>query len=249
MDPNLKEVKLNANGNIAPVADNAIAKIMYYLKCVSTVINRGDDTLTEYQNYNELTGEELASVYEVAKIVDPSIFLNAGVFIVNPNLITNTLDNQFFDVAQFGTNASPVVMVGGSVAKVLKIMVCRENWLSTYYYTPMKILNNSIGATNDRSYSHQIIKTQTSFFEERPDIVVGKDEFRDHPIKMTCPKCKVMITSQTETKFNFGALAGYIFLGCIFYCIQIRCKKNICCMDKVHKCPKCGMTLGSYSSC
>ena len=61
----------------------AIAKLMIYLVCVATVIDYHDRTLTDYQNYNELSGEELVAVYQVAKLLNPSLYINHGIFIVS----------------------------------------------------------------------------------------------------------------------------------------------------------------------
>ena len=76
----MKNVKVRAFGTETTVPNNAIALLMYYLDCVSTVIEYKDSRLTDYQNYDELSGEELVTVYELAKLFHPSIFINAGNF-------------------------------------------------------------------------------------------------------------------------------------------------------------------------
>ena len=64
----LKNVKIRAFGNTTTIPNNAIAKMMYYLHCVSVVIDYHDRTLTDYQNYDELTGEQLLAIYLLVKL-------------------------------------------------------------------------------------------------------------------------------------------------------------------------------------
>ena len=79
----MKNIKIKAFGTTTTVPNNAIAKLMYYLDCVAAVVDYKDRTLTDYQNYNELSGEQLVAVYHIAKLLNPSIFINAGIFIVD----------------------------------------------------------------------------------------------------------------------------------------------------------------------
>ena len=93
----MKNVKVRAFGTLTTVPNNAIAKLMYYLDCVATVIDYHDRTLTDYANYNELSGEELVTVYQVAKLLNPSLFINAGIFTINQDLLFDT-NNQFYEM-------------------------------------------------------------------------------------------------------------------------------------------------------
>ena len=90
----MKNIKVKAFGTTTTVPNNSIALLMYYLNCVATVIDVDDRRLTDYQNFDELSGEELVTVYALAKVFHPSIFINAGIFIVDPKLLFDT-SNQF----------------------------------------------------------------------------------------------------------------------------------------------------------
>ena len=70
---------------------------MYYLNCITAVIDYQDSTLTDFRNYTELSGEELVAVYALAKLFHPSIFINAGIFIVDQKLLFNH-SNQFYEI-------------------------------------------------------------------------------------------------------------------------------------------------------
>ena len=93
----MKNVKVRAFGTKVTVPNNAMASLMYYLDCVSTVIDYKDRSLTDFQNYDELTGEELVAVYALAKIFHPSIFINAGIFIIDQKLLFDSA-NQFYEI-------------------------------------------------------------------------------------------------------------------------------------------------------
>ena len=83
----MKNVKVRAFGTTTTVPDNAIAKLMYYLHCVSVVIDYHDRTLTDYQNYDELTSEELLAIYLLAKkIITLRIKENKFIEIKNYNI-------------------------------------------------------------------------------------------------------------------------------------------------------------------
>ena len=75
-----------------------MAKLMYYLLCVTSVIDIIDPVLTNYQNYDELTGEQLVEVYNKAKEYSPDIFLSHKIFIINQDLLNNSWDNEFYEI-------------------------------------------------------------------------------------------------------------------------------------------------------
>lgn len=243
----MKNIKVRAFGTLTNVPNNAIAKLMYYLHCVATVIDYNDPTLTDYQNYNELSGEELLAVYNIAKLLNPSIFCNAGIFIVNPNLLFD-LDNQFYEIYDetIGFHVNKEIMIGGKLVKVLKVMACNHIWLSNNYYMPIKEIDRLVIDIKN-SYQSQTINTDNSFGEKQ--VIITRTEFRSYPITMTCPFCRSLITTKTESKLNFVACCCCLFFTLLYCCVQLCSNRNVCCCDIIHKCPKCGSILGHYNSC
>ena len=70
------------------VLENDLARLMYYLDCVLVVIQyEKNNKLTDYKNYYYLTSEEEIAVYHLAALFTPKIFIDAGVFILNPDLV------------------------------------------------------------------------------------------------------------------------------------------------------------------
>ena len=141
----MKNITVRAFGTSTTVPNNAIAKLMYYLDCVAAVIDYEDRTLTDYQNYNELSGEQLVEVYWIAKLLNPSIFINAGIFIVDQKLLFDKT-NQFYEITDetIGAHVNSEIMIGGKVVKVLKLMACNDTWLSNNYYKPINEIDRLV---------------------------------------------------------------------------------------------------------
>ena len=251
----MKNIKVRAFGTTTTVPDNAIAKLMYYLHCVSVVIDYHDRTLTDYQNYDELTSEELLAIYVLAKLFDPSIFIEKSVFIVDEKLLIDS-NNQFYEVTDetVGFHASREIVIGGKTVKVLKLMACNNTWLSKNYYMPMKLIDDLINQIkteeeNKKNYNYQsqVLTTQTTIIEKPP--IVIEVEFKNSPVSTACPFCKRFITTKTQSKLNCAACCCCLMFGLFYFCFQVCNGKNGCCCDVDHICPMCGKIVGHYSAC
>ena len=244
----MKNIKVRAFGTTTTVPNHAIARLMYYLDCVATVIDVDDRRLTDYQNYNELSGKELAAVYALAKIFHPSIFINAGIFILDQKLLFNH-SNQFYEITDetIGFHANREIVIGGKVRKVLKLMACNNAWLSKNYFMPIQEIDDIVRKIEDEENSRrQILTTQTSIIEKPVYIT---EDFKSSPVSITCPFCGKAITTRTKAKFNFVACCCFLFFGVLYCCVQIFGDKNPCCCDITHICPNCGKIVGHYDSC
>ena len=148
----MKNTTVRMFGNNASVPNNAIAKSMYYLNCVAAVIQYEDSALTDFQNYHELSGEELVIVYNLAKLLNPSLFLQYGIFILNPNLVFDAY-NQFYEITDetIGVHVNQEISIGGRLVKVLKLMACNRNWLSSFYFQPIAEIESFIRRYKNRT--------------------------------------------------------------------------------------------------
>ena len=208
----MKNIRIKDSDKFTTIPDNAIAKLMYYLHCVSSVIGIIDHVLTDYQNYDELTSEQLVEVYNKSTEYSPDKFLSHKIFIINQDLPNNSLENEFYEITDetIGHHADKEITIGGRDVKVNKIMVCNNNWLSVYYYSPISVLDkivNDIKSRENRNYQSQIVNTESSFPIEKVHIM-APIEFGSKPVVMTCWNCQVPITTKTEKKWNC--------LSCIF---------------------------------
>ena len=113
-----KNLQIRAFGSKANVPKNPIANLMYYLNCVATVIDYHDPLLTDYHNYDLLSGEELLAVYQLATLLNPQLFIQAGIFIVDQNLLLD-FSNQFYEITDetIGIHVNSEIIIGGKSFK------------------------------------------------------------------------------------------------------------------------------------
>ena len=192
-----------------------------------------------------MSGEQLVAVYQVAKLLNPSLFINAGIFIVSQDLLLD-LDNQFYEISDetLGFHVNSEIMIGGKVVKVLKVMACNDRWLQYFYFNPISEIDRLVERINNRRYGVPIVDTETTFTKS-----INVPKFKSQPVTMTCQFCHNVITTRTESSLNILACCCCLFLNILYCCFQICADKNVCCCDIKHVCPKCGKILGSYNSC
>ena len=94
-----QNLNIKAIGSKATVPDNNLAKLMYYLHCVFSVIQlEGNDQYTQYQNYNLVTKEEEIEIIGLVKLYEPKIMIKLNLFIVDPYLVPSDVSNEFFEL-------------------------------------------------------------------------------------------------------------------------------------------------------
>ena len=249
-------MQIRAFGTEANVPKHPMARLMYYLNCVATVIDYHDPLLTNYHNYDLLSGEELLAVYTLATLLNPQLFIEAGIFIVDQSLLLD-FENQFYEISDetIGIHVNSEIIIGGKTVKVLKVMACNENWLVISYYRPMNQINTLIREKErereSRNYRNQIVNTHTSFQDNTTYIipVIQSVTFKGEPVSCICQFCRKAIITKAKSKFNFVACCCFLFFPLLYCCVQICGKKNILCCDITHICPNCGAVLGHYNSC
>ena len=137
---NHNQVSVKSIGKTVLIPDNDIARLMYYLSCVDTVINYGEDILSDYENYDLLTPTQKEVLVKLVEMFAPPFFIKAGVFILDQNLLPGNFNNEFYQITdqRIGIHINQEIMIGGRTVRVLKIMACNTAWLNKYYYTPLK---------------------------------------------------------------------------------------------------------------
>ena len=133
-------LKCRDNSVMVTIPNNDIAKLMYYLECVSTVLKYdGFYPYTEYENYDLLTSEEEKLVIDLAFLFNPKIMVESHVFGEVEDL---DIGNRFFEIQDETMNihANDIIVIGGITTRVLKVMLYRPSWLYTYYFMPLKRL-------------------------------------------------------------------------------------------------------------
>ena len=75
----------------------------------------------------------------MVSLFNPLIFIEAGVFVVDPALVPEGMSNEFYKITdkKFGFHVDQQIMIGGQMVKVLKIMDCKTTWLYKFYINPL----------------------------------------------------------------------------------------------------------------
>ena len=115
----MNNVRVRPFGNLVTIPNDPIAKLMYYLDCISTLIKYDDNTFTDYQNYHLLSDEETVSVYILAKLLNPSLFIKANIILLDSRLLLDNSNNQFYEITDetIGVHVNEEIMIGGKVSK------------------------------------------------------------------------------------------------------------------------------------
>ena len=129
---NFNNVKVETFGDRTFVPDDDVA----YFNILFIEIDR----LSDYENYDLLSVDSLTELFKLVLLFNPEIFIEAGIFILDENLLIYGMDNQFYQITdeRIGIHVNNEIMIGGRTVKVLKVMACNESWLIRNYYRPWK---------------------------------------------------------------------------------------------------------------
>ena len=145
-----KTIKFEDTSRTVTVPDNDLARLMYYLECVSSLLNYSEiQKYTDYKNYNLLSSDDQAKVCAFAILFSPEILLKANIFIIEPRLLTSGSRNQFFKITdeRIGVHVDQEIVIGGRSVQVKKIMVCNQSWINVNYTKPLANLLSSNSST------------------------------------------------------------------------------------------------------
>jgi hypothetical protein len=138
------EIGVKRTGERATVADNDIAKLMYYLKCVCTTIECNDQPeirrFTNYSNWRSLSTDEQQQLFVLCYTLSPDILQNK-VFFQNDTLCIDT-SNEFYEISQVSRQlvAAQSIVIAGQTRRVNKIMTYKMSWMQENYLEPMRRL-------------------------------------------------------------------------------------------------------------
>lgn len=159
-------VHVEAIGSSVTIPNNNIAKLMYYLNCMSACL---EDFIpaefTNYSKYASLDNETRAAVVAIAILLDPEQILGKVVFVVKPNNpILQGSSNKFYKI----TEATQVlagratfegaILIEGRTVEVSKIMFCTEDWYKKFLLDPLqgeiRLLQSSSSSSSRSTYGN-----------------------------------------------------------------------------------------------
>lgn len=163
---NRNQVGLENTSTIVGVPDNPLARLMYYLHCMCSVLSLnepGINRLTNYKSYFLLNEEEKVSLLLFCAKLNPITL--TGQCLINNEKIRATAgrDNEFYNVNNQSMTfaASESVVVGEKYVTVRKLMVYNSSWLNQYYLEPMQYFLQNV----DGNEVHMNSTDQTTGFQ------------------------------------------------------------------------------------
>ena len=128
----------------ALVPNNDIARLMYYLKCVFTVLKCNKySEYTNYNNFYSLSNSDINELIQLVNKFDPKIMIGAKIFLLDDDL---DMGNRFIEITDETMNihANEEIVIGGIVTKISKKMIFTSQWINNHYYNPLKRLTQRI---------------------------------------------------------------------------------------------------------
>ena len=129
------------------VANDPVAKLMYYMNCVACVLKVEEENinrLKDYENYHDISAEEVDSLLSLCLKYRPDILENECFY--NDKDLCPNFSNEFYELSAAKSELagvvteSTVVVVAGHASAIIKFMTYKPFWMDKNYYTPMKRL-------------------------------------------------------------------------------------------------------------
>ena len=141
---NYNRLRLRDTSRNVTIPNNDVARLMYYLDCVSTVLNyKGFGLYTDYHNFYRLSGQNMIELLELINKFNIEVLMDVGVFIKTDVLDMNNRFIQIIDeTMKIHTNQE--IVIGGIVTRALKVMLFKPDWAIFFYYNPKQRLNQRL---------------------------------------------------------------------------------------------------------
>lgn len=150
----IKDVKhtFETTSRTTHVADDPVARVMYYLSCISGIIRAGIPSwVTDYQNYEMYQGwGDIAQIVQFVEFYDPQTLIKAGCLINNAAMCGES-ENEFMDITQkirSEFNVSDGCTFGQKrtrkQVRIRQVMFYRRSWLRDNYYDALSELKSRL---------------------------------------------------------------------------------------------------------
>ena len=140
-----QKLEVQKGEKIIDIPDNKLAKLMYYLECVFTVIKSDiHKRYTNYNNYYLISKLEEQTILNLVSTFNLKVMKELNLFIIEPISLPNNKENEFYDISneRFKGKIKSEVNIDEVTRKVLKIMVCTQSWINKYYEEPLNEYEN-----------------------------------------------------------------------------------------------------------
>ena len=145
------------------IPGNPVAQLMYYLNCVSCVIDT--NRLNGYTNFSQylfFPQYKIPELIALVKLLNPEIMIQSRLFWMDDYAESG---NRFIEITNetVGIHANEEITIGGIIVRVRKILICTKNWILKYYYLALQKTQNflnrqlfpplPVGGSNYNEYS------------------------------------------------------------------------------------------------
>ena len=164
------------------IPDNKLAKLMYYLQCVFTVIESDAETrYTNYNNYYLLSKLEEQTVLGLVSTFNPTLMIELNLFKIEPDFVPIGKENEFYDISdeKFEGKIKSEVTIAEAPRKVLKVMACKQSWINKYYEEPLKEFENPTKIEEKKEE-----KKETNYLHSNRNLY-----YREHEKECNCCAC------------------------------------------------------------
>lgn len=140
-----RQVNVRPFGTNVTIPDDPSAKLMYYLHSVCVVVPALESNigyLLDYERYWTLSSSAKQELLKWCVACSPDVFMNK-VFFGHEDMENS---NIFVELNQLDTNvlAAEEIVIAGVEVKVVKIMLCKRDWLVRNYFNPIMELNHEL---------------------------------------------------------------------------------------------------------
>lgn len=148
------------------IPENNVAKLMYYLDIVCSLIEYDDhnlDRLRNYRNYKNITDTELRLLFVGCAALEPDLLIDKVMLEDVDGDLCGTSANRIYEISQIRHNFLAVnsIFIAGRNRRVKKVMAYRPEWLSKYYFRPMAALTVLFEQEGRREAINNLIDTCT----------------------------------------------------------------------------------------
>jgi hypothetical protein len=214
----IKNISVKTN-----VANNDVARLMYYLHCVCTAIEIEQDAevrrFTSYDNWAGLSVDEQTVLLRLCYTFSPDI-LEDKIFFHNETLCTDNL-NEFIEISQVRQQflAAESIVIAGQTREVNKIMVYKAQWMRVYYVQPMRGLAAKLNSLNPPAITHRTPArpTNTSTFRSTSSASIKYQPSNRHHCCCCCDKA-CAIGTICGILFVLAFAAAFV----IYYFVKIK---------------------------
>ncbi|PPQ95221.1 hypothetical protein CVT26_014913 [Gymnopilus dilepis] len=138
----LYSVDVKNAGVTMVIPDDDVARVMYYLHCVTVGVGLDIlvDDLVDFQNYRRLAPHRVALVFKYALEFSPEVFLNKLIFLDDEGeVVTGTSRNKFVTVSTACdiVHVERNIAISGQVKDITTVMFFKSAWLEHFYTFPI----------------------------------------------------------------------------------------------------------------